>query len=1287
MAGSGNPYLETWARQPRPFGTPEGLGVEPDMGDAGISPSLRRLMRLAAQVRRQQETLAAGARGQQTISAIDTAPPVSPGFKPYGASPAAANKMEQEQEAARVEQELRAAVEAGSQEAIDALLEMTGPAWDQLRTEKEQFKQYQAYLLSLDKTNPAHAAELEASVAPMQSAWRALQEKEQRLTAWGESANKGISAKAAAGIHDAAESERGLLNAGWKGAKNSWAHVLLPPAVDVLQTLGDWMQRAQRGVAGQLGYMSDALAGREGGVGNFLSNPLPVAIGRALAGDPEILERGRSAGEQWGQTMAPAFAAPAFVTRKTVEAAELATDHLGAGAGGAALLYPTIVDMVAQVEKPEGMSDEEWEATGKAAAREKKYAPAGAKAFFEVLTDPLTYISPGKALSPVLKPLAPTVDKLSKKFRIAGAAKVLREVFLGGAPIEDPDWARWAINAKAAGIDGSVEFYQEAYRAEAALRQKLAALPPELRPKVQDAAPRVLEGVPPAERSGFVEVKRTLRGREAAAMAAALKDIPQEYRALAMDYINTQESKDALLAAMLKDRGISVEFADDILQGYARRRWAPKFQQYVAEHPEIAEEVRQMRLTPLEGRSAKGHTSEEVEKFLREKYKWDGDIWDRNQSGITANDFLLAADAVKRRKDLEEFVKVFGKGEAGEGRLTADEFLKEIGGVGAKGDPIPGLEGKFFSKNDVEQFRKLRHIQDDSLLRKRVIEFNNWVARSLLANPASLTKDLKGQALNAAVTDPTMLRFADEVVPQITGHALPDKDLAELMAAGLATPSFEAEIAPSAIRATKLFGGGKVGRAAGAISESGFIGGALRGVGAGLEAVGLPKAGAAVSGAGKAVGKAGRVLLKTRQETEAAFRLMTYKSAKARGLTRTEALHEVAKYWGDFSQLSKLEKGVLKGFILFFSWQLRALKVGMHQIADHPLRTRLFLSIAAGNVSDDPEFPDWIRRQGGSVIGRDKNGNPRVISLGAGSYLDPWNDIVRGEAMQRLRTDGLGGAVKGVAQGALRRLAPMFQMPIEYATNYDSFSGAQIYLESGQDTNKTRLSDHGPAAAMWLPKPLRDLLGVREVPRKDGNGISYVHVDPEWNWLFNKVAPGVGAMTSPVSAAADPRKELWEAASRALLGTPTYSIREQDLKQQAGNKVRQAREALRKSLDGTGLAMNEQGGLRFDNTSTLGQAMAADNERWKIEARNSGMSEPAYLRLKMGASYPEALRLLDFGVYLNGWDERLKELGGAAGIKLRGVRGDPLEPLKKLSKREQEKDERQRSRALRGLLR
>ncbi len=751
------------------------------------------------------------------------------------------------------------------------------------------------------------------------------------------------------------------------------------------------------------------------------------------------------------------------------------------------------------------------------------------------------------------------------------------------------------------------------------------------------------------------------------AYEAALKNIPPQHRAAVTAYVSSIADANEARKVLLAARGINVELADDVLLGYANRRWSPEFQFWLAKHPEVTAALGELKLAQhynatgqaipdtnqFAKRKFRAETFDEAEEILRQKFGYTGrDIWDRNWRDVVVGDMLFAANAARRKADFDTFLEVFakkGSGEYDKGMMSVGELAKRL-----RMEIPPQYADMMVSRNQANTFLKNNVPDDPSVLRQRINRITNWVSRSVLATPGSVTKDIKGQIINAAITDPRIFAYLDQSFAAIK-KGVPDGDLAILEARGLARPSFEAEIAPSTIAAAREFGGSA---AAATIEESGFVGGAIRGLGAAAKkvpAIGAP-VGKALEKTGRAIGAVGRASLTVRQTSEEVFRLATYKAAKARGLSQEEALLEVAKYWGDFSQLSKLEKGVLKGFVLFFSWQLRALKIGVHQIVDHPFRTRLFLSLTAGDVADREDFPIWARRQGGTVIGKDDAGNPKFISLAAGSYFDPLSEVLQGEAMQRMRTDGLKGVVAGLAQQGLRRLAPMFQAPIEYATNYDSFSGSQIRLEDRQDT-KTRTSDHAPAAALWLPEPMKKFLGVEPVYDSKTGALSYVRMDPTLNWLFNKTMPGVGAqLAGTLNPAADPRKSTLEAVGRGVLGTPTYSVRPVDMTGVAKEKVRAAQEALRRSLDRTGLAMNSDGAVRFDDRTDLGRAMLADNERWVREARDLGYSAEGYVRFKMANKYEEALRLIDLANRLRFADEAV------AGESLR-----PAKPLKGLS--------------------
>lgn len=608
--------------------------------------------------------------------------------------------------------------------------------------------------------------------------------------------------------------------------------------------------------------------------------------------------------------------------------------------------------------------------------------------------------------------------------------------------------------------------------------------------------------------------------------------------------------------------------------------------------------------------------------------------------------------------------------EAPAGMVSASDFFKSMNAKMPE-----GMAGRFFNKSDINQFKAINAFHETPKWREVVNRITSWVSRSVLANPASLSKDIKGQAINAAMTDPNIFKHMPDALAMVKGGA--DKSrLAPLYARGALRTTFESEIEPSVIKATQEFGGGRLGKAAGAIEESGLTGAALRGIGAGLKKIKAPTFGKAAEKTGKAVGKVGRGLLTARQQSEEVFRAATYLAAKERGLSTADAVNEVFKWWGNFSELSKLEKNVLRGFVLFFSWQLRALGIGAAHILHHPLQTRLAIALTAGNVSGDESFPAWARRQGGTVLGKDSQGNPKFISLGAGTYLEPLGDLLQGEMMQRARTDGLWGGVQGLGQFALRKLPPFMQALPELATNYDSFS--QGGITSPRDG---RLADHAPASALWLPEPLKKFFGVEPIYRKGTNEISYIKADAKWNWLFNKLAPGVGAAITPLNALADPRKDDWEAIAKAG-GFPTYSVREQDIKAKVKTEVRSAQKALTESLPGTGLMLDAFGNIRLDETTELGKAIKAAHERWRIEAGSTGAEPTSYTRFKMGAKYPDQLRLMDLAKRLRDWSEAADE---------RDLRVDkPLNVIRRIEEEEKqrkERDEKRRQARIRAALR
>ena len=1487
-----------------------------------------------------------------TTNGEDPDPSAIQDFSTWSNPVTAQMALDREVEQDEAEKAHWAAVKAGNSEAIDSVMPSLGQGWDALRERRAEWAATEKTLQGMDENNPSQAKAILRLRPLLDSVKKELDENEKRLTEYGDRLLEGIERRRVAGVEEAKNMPAGFNKAAFiKGLE-------MTGATGGLKFIGDTLQRMQRGVASSLGTAEDIVTGKGGSLANLYA-PLAVFTDEGQA-------KGKEVSEVWGERLAPTFNATSAVLAKGLKLGEEAYHPLAYFGG-------QVLDAASGVEaptRPEGMSDDDWAKiesawkgsgglsalwtdSGREAARRGAYAKAAGQTAFEILTDPLSIVD--IPFGKILKPLEPFADKLSKMFKIKGAAQLFRKKVLGGTLIEDPLMAKFDLARKAAEVEGATPFVEEAFKARQAVKDALESIPQELHKPFQDVSvklrelPKKLEGKAMLGGDGSFDAANVALydNLEARQMARrqALEAIPVEYRHKAVGYADLLE-KDAQLRAALADKhGLVLELADDSKIGYAARRFSPEYQQYLALNPEVEQAFINKKLPQGEGRVSHELTADEMETFLRTRSgDYTGDIWDRNQANVAFADWLFAADGVKRVKDMEEFIKVFGavpgaddnaraisiiqrvlgsreeqaaiaveraaaaledvtnlgaakkamrpavsaqrrtvgkladladsvnadaraasatraiageakdiatiksprlkevedafteftadltkrthswyggtpapdsveaaikqlqkdmasvkasyfatgpksldefyrvayeyqakvlpqyrrilKGFASELRSTAgkgpgrkaifaiasdvDAALSQLDrlttiqtAVGSKGigsavrsraakleesasaamaradfhnmsgaeqaatvkaalrragvvppkgsisaldamesagikvgdnhkfyDEIVELASTFIPEHRLAEFKDIFKTATPSVLRARMNRITAFVSKSLLANPASLLKDIKGQVINAAMTDPNLIKHMPDATAMVTGRALPDKDYAELMESGLARPCLESEIAPSSIKAISEFGGGTAGRIAGAVDESGFIGGSIRGIGKGLEAAGLPRIGRGVQKTGRGVGRVGRELLNARQHSEEVFRLATYKAAKARGLSTTDALHEVAKYWGDFSQLTKIESSVLKGFVLFFSWQLRALKIGMHQIVDHPLRTRLMLALAAGNVSGDPSFPEWAQRQGGDIIGTDAAGNAKMMSMGAGSYLEPLQDLLQGEVMQRLRTDGLSGVPKGLAQSGLRRLVPVLQAPFEYATNYDSFSGSQIHLEPGQDT-RTRTSDHAPAAFYWIAQKFPSIgewLDIRPVKDAKTGELRYIHMDPTKNWLFNKIAPGVGAQMTPLNAAADPRKELWEAASR-LLGFPTYTLHKQGVHEQVGKQVRQGLDTIRPLAPKIGLHVDARGIVAPDITSDVGRQMAEDNVRWEQEAKDLGKNPDAYKRFKMGSKYQHQLYLIDLATYLRGWKELVDE-GPLPEFKGLKQDADPMERIRKLGKAE-----------------
>ena len=132
--------------------------------------------------------------------------------------------------------------------------------------------------------------------------------------------------------------------------------------------------------------------------------------------------------------------------------------------------------------------------------------------------------------------------------------------------------------------------------------------------------------------------------------------------------------------------------------------------------------------------------------------------------------------------------------------------------------------------------------------------------------------------------------------------------------------------------------------------------------------------------------------------------------------------------------------------------------------------------------------------------------------------------------MQRLRTDGFAGAVQGSRSPGYGRPRPVPPGPDRVRDELRQLLRVADRLELG-DT-RTRVTDHAPAAVLWLPESLKKFFRRPSGGTSDTGEVSYIHMDPEWNWLFQKLIPG-GVAGGFVSPLADPRKNAFDFAARA----------------------------------------------------------------------------------------------------------------------------------------------------------
>jgi hypothetical protein len=544
-------------------------------------------------------------------------------------------------------------------------------------------------------------------------------------------------------------------------------------------------------------------------------------------------------------------------------------------------------------------------------------------------------------------------------------------------------------------------------------------------------------------------------------------------------------------------------------------------------------------------------------------------------------------------------------------RVQLPDSLEDIADLGTKF--LNAADGEEFGKYAANHYWK--HLDTPSKFAQVYDAIKGIYQRTTLARVSSLARDLVGTTSQSLMAgNHKYLAGATKAL----GGSLENwrngvnlsEDVLRLQAAGaLATTKGDA--------AERV---GTFGGLLGKVEESGVVGGTLRSVGA--------------DKLGRGVGKVTDLALEGRMWWEQVNRVATYRKALAEGMSEQDAIAEVMKYWGNFSELSKLERKYVNRIMFFWSWMARSVPTALRTMIAHPVKARLALSLVAGNVAGSESQPEWMRRMGGWMLGQDENGNYTTINLGNSTYFSPLMSGLQSDFVKEATRGNLARAF-GEAGRELAASAPPFVGGIyERITEKEAFTNEGWWADP---KNRVGTRQKAPAGFYWLENTaLGNWLGVKSTSEETAGGpkIKQVYMSPEKANILSFI-PGFEPFMQDVSSIADPRKQVGggfsplKGASRAF-GVPIYDVPVDD------ERIRDARRfkmLLAQSVDempGSGLT-SSYGSVTPNKQTERGRQIQSAIENLQKQAQNVGLDGPAekaFVYERLATVYPDEARWL-----------------------------------------------------------
>lgn len=165
-------------------------------------------------------------------------------------------------------------------------------------------------------------------------------------------------------------------------------------------------------------------------------------------------------------------------------------------------------------------------------------------------------------------------------------------------------------------------------------------------------------------------------------------------------------------------------------------------------------------------------------------------------------------------------------------------------------------------------------------------------------------------------------------------------------------------------------------------------------------------------------------------------KLAHFIAKRREGLSAFDAGQSVKKYLFDYSDLTKVEKEVLKRAFPFYTWTRKNIPLQLETLAKDPARqTKLLklknnVEVLAGDDTTNDILPDWLKDAAPIYVGK-KDGKVRYVKMGG--FL-PTTDLTR-----------LSDPVKEMYQ----MLTPILTKPTEQIFNRNFYFGADITKQKG----------------------------------------------------------------------------------------------------------------------------------------------------------------------------------------------------------------------------------------------